>query len=108
FFIRYLAQEAGLSVNMLGDLKEKPDPEKVNLVYADDGSVTCSHFLADLDGGDQKLMGCVTWAPYTTAAVDESKGQATLLVTNRNLLVISDILIVNKGFAQTNPKMVAG
>src|SRR4030095_8411182 len=108
FFIRYLAQEAGLGVNMLSDLKEKPDPDKVNLVYADDGSVTCNRFLSDLDGGDQKMMGCVTWAPRTTEAVDESKGKATLLVTNRNLLVISDILIVNKGFAQANPKMVAG
>jgi NitT/TauT family transport system substrate-binding protein len=108
FFIRYLAQEAGLSVNMLGDLKEKPDPEKINLVYADDAFIACDHFLSDLDGGDQKMMGCVTWAPRTTEAVEESKGKATLLVTNRNLLVIADILIVNKGFAQANPKMVAG
>jgi NitT/TauT family transport system substrate-binding protein len=54
------------------------------------------------------MMGCVTWAPRTTEAVEESKGKATLLVTNRNLLVIADILIVNKGFAQANPKMVAG
>lgn len=108
FFIRYLAQEAGLGVNMLSDLKEKPDPEKINLVYADDAFVACDHFLSDLDGGDQKMMGCVTWAPRTTEAVDESKGKATLLVTNRNLLVIADILIVNKGFAQANPKMVAG
>jgi NitT/TauT family transport system substrate-binding protein len=108
FFIRYLAQEAGLGVNMLGDLKERPDPEKINLVYADDAFVACDHFLSDLDGGDQKMMGCVTWAPRTTEAVQESKGKATLLVTNRNLLVISDILIVNKGFAQANPKMVAG
>ena len=108
FFIRYLAQEAGLGVNMLGDLKDKPDPEKINLVYADDAFVACDHFLTDLDGGDQKMMGCVTWAPRTTEAVEESKGKATLLVTNRNLLVIADILIVNKGFAQANPKMVAG
>ncbi|HET6407425.1 MAG TPA: OmpA family protein [Chthoniobacteraceae bacterium] len=108
FFIRYLAQEAGLGVNMLSDLKEKPDGEKINLVYADDAFVACDHFMSDLDGGDQKMMGCVTWAPRTTEAVEESKGKATLLVTNRNLLVIADILIVNKGFAQANPKMVAG
>lgn len=108
FFIRYLAQEAGLSVNMLSGLQDKPDPDKINLVYADDAFVACDHFLKELDGGDQKLMGCVTWAPRTTEAVTESKGKATLLVTNRNLLVISDILIVNKGFAQANPKMVQG
>jgi NitT/TauT family transport system substrate-binding protein len=108
FFIRYLAQEAGLGVNMVSDLKERPDPDKINLVYADDAFIACDRFLSDLDGGDQKMMGCVTWAPRTTEAVDQSKGKATLLVTNRNLLVISDILIVNKGFAQANPKMVAG
>jgi NitT/TauT family transport system substrate-binding protein len=108
FFIRYLAQEAGLGVNMLSDLKERPDPEKINLVYADDAFVACDHFLSDLNDGDQKMMGCVTWAPRTTEAVQQSKGKATLLVTNRNLLVIADILIVNKGFAQANPKMVAG
>ncbi len=108
FFIRYLAQEAGLGVNMLATVKDKPDPEKINLLYADDAFIACDHFLAGLDGGDARLMGCVTWAPKTTEAVDESKGRATLLTTNRNLLVIADILIVNKGFAQAQPKMVAG
>src|SRR6185503_17973798 len=34
FFIRYLAQEAGLAVHMLSDIKDKPDPTKINLVYA--------------------------------------------------------------------------
>ena len=50
FFIRYLAQEAGLGVHMLGDLKDKPDPEKVNLVYAEDAFVAADIFLADLSG----------------------------------------------------------
>lgn len=108
FFIRYLAQEAGIGVNMLATVKDKPDPEKINLVYADDAFIACDHFLAGLDGGTTQLMGCVTWAPKTTEAVEESKGKATLLTTNRNLLVIADILIVNKGFAQAQPKMVAG
>lgn len=108
FFIRYLAQEAGLGVNMLGDLKDKPDPTKINLVYADDAFIACDHFMQELDGGTQRMMGCVTWAPRTTEAVAESKGKATLLTTNKNLLVIADILIVNKGFAQAQPKMVEG
>lgn len=108
FFIRYLAQEAGLGVNMLSGLTDRADPEKINLVYADDAFVACDHFLSDLDGGEARLMGCVTWAPKTTETIEESKGKATLLTTNRNLLVIADILIVNKGFAQANPKMVAG
>jgi len=108
FFIRYLAQESGLGVNMLATVSDKPDPEKINLVYADDAFIACDHFLAGLDGGTTQLMGCVTWAPKTTEAVEESQGKATLLTTNRNLLVIADILIVNKGFAQAQPKMVAG
>jgi NitT/TauT family transport system substrate-binding protein len=108
FFIRYLAQEAGLAVNLLGGLKDKPDPQKINLVYAEDAFQACDQFLADIDGGDARLMGCVTWAPRTTEAVTESKGQAKLLTTNKNLLVIADILIVNKGFAQAQPKMVEG
>jgi NitT/TauT family transport system substrate-binding protein len=32
FFIRYLAQEAGLGIHNLADLKEKPDADKLNLV----------------------------------------------------------------------------
>jgi NitT/TauT family transport system substrate-binding protein len=31
-----------------------------------------------------------------------------MLTTNKNLLIIADILIVNRGFAAANPKMVAG
>ena len=108
FFIRYLAQEAGLGVHMLSDLKDKPDPEKINLIYADDAFVACDHFMKELDGGDQRILGCVTWAPRTTEAVEESKGRATLLTTNKNLLVIADVLVVNKGFAQAQPKMVEG
>ncbi len=108
FFIRYLAQEAGLGVHMLSDLKDKPDPDKINLVYADDAFVACDHFMKELDGGDQRILGCVTWAPRTTEAVTESKGKATLLTTNKNLLVIADVLVVNKGFAQAQPKMVEG
>jgi NitT/TauT family transport system substrate-binding protein len=50
----------------------------------------------------------VTWAPKTTEIVEASKGAAVQLTTNKNLLIISDILVVNKGFAQSNPKMVAG
>lgn len=108
FFIRYLAQEAGLGVHMLSGMGDKPDAEKINLVYADDAFVACDHFMKELDGGDQRILGCVTWAPRTTEAVDESKGKATLLTTNKNLLVIADILIVNRGFAQAQPKMVEG
>ena len=32
----------------------------------------------------------------------------TLLTTNRNLLIIADILVVNRGFAEQHPDMVDG
>jgi NitT/TauT family transport system substrate-binding protein len=40
--------------------------------------------------------------------VAASKGAAMMLTTNKNLLIIADILVVNKGFAQANPKIMAG
>ena len=40
--------------------------------------------------------------------VDGSGGQAHVLVTNRNLLIIADVLIVHRGFAQEQPKIVEG
>jgi NitT/TauT family transport system substrate-binding protein len=107
FFIRYLAQEAGLGVNMLPGLDTAPDPEKLNLVFTDTGEAAGQVCIAGLTG-DGSIAGCVTWAPTTTEVVEAAGGKATLLTTNRNLLVIADILIVNRGFAQDNPKMVAG
>ena len=108
FFIRFLAQEAGLGVNMLSGLDARPDPAKVNLVYADDAFIAGDVFLADVQKNGKRLAGCVTWAPKTTEVVDQAGGKATLLTTNRNLLIIADVLIVNRGFAENNPKMVAG
>ena len=40
--------------------------------------------------------------------VDGSGGQAHVLTTNRNLLIIADVLIVHRGFAQEQPKIVEG
>lgn len=106
FFIRYLAQEAGLGVNLLPDLSARPDPDKLNLVYAEDGFAAGDVFLAEINGGGNRLAGCVTWAPKTTEVAAQSGGKARVLVTNTNLLVVADILIANKGFAQQNPKMM--
>ena len=72
FFIRYLAQEAGLGVHMLSDLKEKPAPDKINLVYADDAFIACDHFMKELDGGDQRILGCVTWADRKSTRLNSS------------------------------------
>ncbi|HEX8297119.1 MAG TPA: phosphate ABC transporter substrate-binding/OmpA family protein [Chthoniobacteraceae bacterium] len=108
FFIRYLAQEAGLPVRMLPNLSAAPAADAVNLVYAEDAFTAGDLFLQDLTGGGKRLAGCVTWAPKTTEVVQQSGGKATLLTTNRNLLIVADVLVVNRGFAEQQPKMVAG
>jgi NitT/TauT family transport system substrate-binding protein len=108
FFIRYLAQEAGLGVHLLAAPSDRPDPAKINLLFAKDAFVAGDLFLKELQSGGSRLAGCVTWAPKTTEVVDASKGAATLLTTNKNLLIVADILVVNKGFASANPKILAG
>ena len=108
FFIRYLAQEAGLGVHMLRTPTDRADPERLNLLFAADAFTAGDLFLKDLESGSGRLAGCVSWAPKTTEVVAASKGAAVLLTTNKNLLIIADILVVNKGFAQANPKIMAG
>jgi NitT/TauT family transport system substrate-binding protein len=108
FLVRYLAQEAGLGVNMLANLSSKPDPEKLNLVFCADGFGAGDLFLRDVKAGRNRLAGCVTWAPKTTEVAEGSGGKARVLVTNRNLLIVADILVLNKPFAAANPKIVAG
>jgi NitT/TauT family transport system substrate-binding protein len=106
FFIRYLAQEAGLPVKRLDDPAQARDPQAVNLVFLEDAFTAGDAFLADLMSGGKQLDGCVTWAPKTTEVVTASKGAARQLVDNRNLLVIADILVFNKGFAEAKPEIV--
>ena len=105
FFIRYLAQEAGMPVKMLPSMDAEPDPTALNLVYGDDGSSVCNAFTKDATG---KIIGCVTWSPWTAEAVKDSGGKAQILTTNRNLLIVADILVVNKGFATAEPDKVKG
>jgi NitT/TauT family transport system substrate-binding protein len=108
FFIRYLAQEAGLPINTLASLDAQPHPERLNLVYTEDGFGAGDLFLNDIKSGKNRLAGCVTWEPKVSEVVDGSGGQAHVLVTNRNLLIIADVLIVHRGFAQEQPKIVEG
>jgi NitT/TauT family transport system substrate-binding protein len=107
FFIRYLAQEAGLPVKRLDGPEQPRDPESVNLVFLEDAWDAGDAFLADLKSGGRQLDGCVTWAPKTTEVVEASEGAARQLVDNRNLLVIADILVFNKGFAEAKPDIVS-
>src|SRR4051812_2184065 len=108
FFVRYLSQEAGMSVKMLSSLDASPSPDAVNVVYCSDAFAAGDLFLAELKSGKKRLSGCVTWAPKTTEIVDQSGGKAIMLTSNRNLLIIADILVVNRGFAEQQPKMLAG
>jgi len=99
FFIRYLAFEAGLAIN----INPAPDPQKLNLVFSEDGFTAGDVFLADVKAGKSKFAGCVTWAPKTSEVVEQSAGKARILTTSRNLLIVADVLMFNKGFAQANP-----
>jgi NitT/TauT family transport system substrate-binding protein len=108
FFIRYLAQEAGLPIHTLGSLDATPHPDRLNLVYTEDGFTAGDLFAADLKSGKNRLAGAVTWEPKVSEVVDGSGGKAHVLTTNRNLLIIADVLILHRGFAEQNPKVVEG
>lgn len=108
FFIRYLAQEAGIGIKMLHSLDEPPDPERINLVFSDDGFSAGQLCIDEWNAGKDRIAGCVTWEPKTTEIVDGTGGKGHILTTNRNLLIVADILIVNRGFATQHPEMVQG
>src|SRR5687767_3593653 len=108
FFIRYLAQEAGLAIHTLGSLEATPHPDRLNLVYTEDGFTAGDLFAADLKSGKNRLAGAVTWEPKVSEVVDGSGGKAHVLTTNRNLLIVADVLILHRGFAEQNPKVVEG
>jgi NitT/TauT family transport system substrate-binding protein len=108
FFLRYLSQEAGLTVNPLGSLDATPHPDRVNVVYTEDGFTAGDLFAEDLKSGRNRLAGAVTWEPKVSEVVDGSGGMAHVLTTNRNLLIVADVLIVHRGFAEQQPKIVEG
>src|SRR5262249_43951891 len=107
FFIRFLAREAGLELKVLPGKDEKPDPDSLNLLFASDEEQAGKVFLKDVQAGGNHYAGCVTWAPFTDDVGKQSGGKSQALVTNRNLLIVADVLLVNKGFAEQQPKTVA-
>jgi NitT/TauT family transport system substrate-binding protein len=107
FLIRFLAQEAGLQIATLGSLEARPDPTRINLIYTEDGFGAGDLFLSDVRSGANRLAGCVTWEPKVSEVVAASGGRAHVLATNRNLLVVADILVVHRGLAEQHPEMVA-
>ena len=108
FFIRYLAQEAGVPVAVLRDLDSRPAAGELGLVFYEDAFVACDAYEHELARSQPRLNGCVGWTPRTDEIVEKSNGAAKVLVSNRNLLVIADVLAVNGGFAKANPDMVRG
>ena len=108
FFIRYLAQEAGVPVVVLRDLDSKPASSELGLVFYEDAFVACDAYAHELTRTQARLNGCVGWTPRTDEVVEKSNGKAKVLVSNRNLLVIADVLAVNRGFAKEHPDMVRG
>ncbi|MCC7461065.1 MAG: OmpA family protein [Gammaproteobacteria bacterium] len=108
FFIRYLAQEAGVAVSVLRDLDSQPPAGSLGLVFYEDAFLACDAYAHELSGRRPRLNGCVGWTPRTDEVIKASGGKAKMLVSNRNLLVVADVLAVNKGFASANPQMVQG
>jgi NitT/TauT family transport system substrate-binding protein len=108
FFIRYLAQEAGVPVVVLRDLDSRPAGGELGVVFYEDAFVACDAYAHELTRPTPRLNGCVGWTPRTDEVVEKSNGAAKVLVSNRNLLVIADVLAVNRGFAKANPDTVRG
>jgi len=108
FLLRYLAQEAGIAVQPLDGLGTVPRPDAIGMVYGEDIDQVADAFAAETAAGRKRLAGFVGWAPKTEEVVQASGGKARMLATNKNLLIIADVLAVNRGFAQANPQAVKG
>lgn len=108
FLIRYLASEAGVPVRVLRDLDARPGPNELGLVFYEDAFIACDAYQAELSAGKPRLNGCVGWSPRTDEVVKASAGRAKTLVSNRNLLIVADLLLVNRGFAEAKPEWVKG
>src|SRR6188768_3588856 len=108
FFLRYLAQEAGLSINVLNSVDATLSGDRINVVYTEEGGQAGELFLHDIKSGDNKIAGAMTWEPTVTEVVQGSGGVAKVLVTNKNLLVVADVMVLHRGFAEANPKIVQG
>ncbi|MBL0275604.1 MAG: OmpA family protein [Anaeromyxobacter sp.] len=108
FFLRFLAREAGLKVRVLRDLDGRPEPGEVGLVFYEDANAGCDAYQHELAGGRRRLVGCMGWSPRTDEVVEAAQGKAKVLVSNKNLLVVADVLALNRGFAEQHPKLVKG
>jgi NitT/TauT family transport system substrate-binding protein len=108
FLVRYIARETGVPVRMMREIGDVPDPGAINLLFAVDGFSACDLLLYELIMNRNVIAGCSAWEPKTSEVVERSGGAAHILTTNRNLLIIADVLAVNAGFAAEHPEMVDG
>jgi NitT/TauT family transport system substrate-binding protein len=108
FFLRFLVQETGIPIKELVGLDDKVDPGRINLLYTKTAEDAAAVFEASVKNGDGLISGAVTWNPFTVDLPKDYPDQIRLLVSNRNLLIIADILLVNAGFAKQHPKIVKG
>ncbi len=108
FLVRYLAGEAGIGIQVLPDLTQRPAPDKIGVVFCEDAFSAADLFASELRRASPRLAGCIGWAPRIYDVLDGSGGKARLLVSNKNLLLVADILVCNRGWAAANPKQVEG
>jgi NitT/TauT family transport system substrate-binding protein len=108
FFVRYLASEANVPVVVLRDLDARPQSDQLGLVFYEDNDIACDAYAHELNTGNARVNGCVGWSPRTDEVIEASNGKAKMLVSNRNLLIIADLLVVNKGFAAAHADWTRG
>lgn len=108
FLIRFLAQEAGLEVKSLRGISDRPDPEMVNLLFRESALDAAVVFVESVTRGDKLISGAMTRSPKTVEIHADLPDKVRLLATNRNMLIVADILVVNAGFAKESPKVVRG
>lgn len=108
FLIRYLAGEAGIGVQVLPDLTQHADADKIGVVYCEDAFSAAELFASELKRSQPRLAGCISWAPRVYDVLEASRGKARLLVSNKNLLMVADILVFNRAWAEAHADRVAG
>lgn len=112
FFLRYWADQQGLKIHVLASDSETPKSDMINVLFTEGVDEAIAIFQADLSSDSSNktkkplFAGCVGWEPLTSDLLDEHKDELRFLVTNKNLLNIADVLIVNQGFAEAQPKIV--
>ncbi len=93
---------------MLNSVDATLSADRINVVYTEEGAQAGELFLHDIKSGANKLAGAMTWEPTVSEVVEKSGGAAKVLVTNKNLLVVADVMVLHRGFAEANPKIVQG